>query len=283
MLNGGVSGVQELAVFRADNAAELTDKEANYAYFNTLRVGKPGQSGGAGNSGYKFPSVADTVSDGEVMVSKSFSTSTGELNFSTFGEWMKPTGDGIKATAASSGYFGITGGNAPDLSNDSVLIMDDTNDEFAHHKLINMPRSITFDFSNSTVNFNSSSAGETFLRGSGFLQGGTSANFGGVVITSDCTLHKVGFRYKKEHSGSVDRFFRVYKNNALVYTTAGTGASSGNNATVRDVATPGANGTVSAGQTLSFSAGDEVDVSSFQSSAGNGQYISVTLEFITNA
>ena len=68
MLSGGVSGLQKLAVFRADNAAEATDKESNYAYFNTLRVGKPGQTGFAGSSGYKFPSVASDVSDGEVMV-----------------------------------------------------------------------------------------------------------------------------------------------------------------------------------------------------------------------
>ena len=285
MQDSGSSSAYFNAMYvRAQNNSFYTNKENNYVFFPTLRVGKPGQVGTAGNNGYKFPSVDAGVTDGELMVTKSFNASTGQLDFLTFGQWMKPTGDGIKATAATSdGYFGITGGNAPDLDNDSVLVMDDTNDEFAHHKLINMPRSITIDFSNSTFNFNSSAAGELFLRSGGYLQGGTGVSNGGVVVTSDCTLHKVGFRYKKEHSAAVDRFFRVYKNNTLVYTTAGSGSLNGINTVVRDVATPGTNGTIASGQTLSFSAGDEVDVSSFQSSSGNGQYLQVTLEFITNA
>ncbi len=275
------SAYYNMMYVRAQNNQFFTSKESNYVFFPTLRVGKPGQTGIAGSNGYKFPSVDAGVSNGEVMVTKSFGSSTGELNFATFGEWMKPTGDGVKATAAQSGYFEATGSNAPDLSNDSVLIMDDTNDEFAHHKLINMPRALVFDFSHSSTSF---SGGENFLRSAGFVQGGTDdANRGGVMITSDCKLHKVSFRYKKENETSNGRAFRVYKNNTLVYTTSSIGGSNDFNDVVRFTQTPSASsGTIATGQTLSFSAGDELDVSTF-CATGSAQYFQITLEFITNA
>lgn len=193
---------------RAQNNAYYTNKEQNYVFFPTLRVGKPGQVGTAGNNGYKFPSVDAGVTDGELMVTKSFNASTGQLDFLTFGQWMKPTGDGIKASGAVSGY--IPEGTV-DQNNDSVLLYDDTNDEFGHVKVIDLAAAVSsFSFIpfGSTVNNTGTSA---FLKGVNGVQ--HTATYGWVA-PANFTITGMSAIFKKTAGGSSQgtRLFTIYKN-----------------------------------------------------------------------
>ena len=209
MQNSGSSSAYFNAMYvRAQNNSFYTNKENNYVFFPTLRVGKPGQVGTAGNNGYKFPSVDAGVSDGELMVTKSFNASTGQLDFLTFGQWMKPTGDGIKASGAVSGYIPEA---TVDQNNDSVLLYDNTNDEFGHVKVIDLAGAVS---SFSFIPFGSAADNTgtaAFLKGVNGVQ--HSASYGWVAPANFSITGLSAILEKTSGASSTGtRLFTVFKN-----------------------------------------------------------------------
>ena len=209
---GNVGGTtKNLLVLRADSDSTNTDE--NYVYASRLRLGNTSLTGTSSQVGYKMPEFPANQGDGKIFVSGSFDGDSGDVNFSSFNDWV---GSPSVNSPTGLSYTSMLPQSTPNPSYDSVLVYDASqgaSGAFAHQHLKDFRAPVFLTFGRNDGNAQSGSI--VTMRGVNGVPHTTDGTLG-FVATRYMTLMAVSMNFLKQTGTTSSRRVNVYKNRTLV-------------------------------------------------------------------
>lgn len=273
---GVVSGSTEnLLVLRADSNSSSTQN--SYVYTPRLRLGNMSLTGTSTSVGYKMPDFVSSQSQGKIFVSGSFDSNSGDVNFSSFDEWV---GSPFSSSPSGLSYNTMLPQSTPNPSYDSVLVYDASqgaNGAFAHQHLKDFRAPVFLTFGRNDGSAQSGSI--VTMRGVNGVPHTTDGTLG-FVATRHMTLMAASMNFLKTTSGSGSRRVNIYKNGTLVCITNSFGTGTAQNGTVSASFTFDPSLPSALQDPEDFSPGDVISVAMERSGTISTNRHSVVLEFV---
>jgi hypothetical protein len=276
IFQGTVNSITEnLLRIVADSNSSLQSN--SYAYSPSLRIGSFSLTGAQNSNGYSLPQHTSAVGEGEIMVSDNFGSTSGEMSFKSFDEWV---GSPYSSSPSGLSNDSMLSQSTPNPSYDSVLVFDASqgaNGGFAHQHLKDFRAPVFLTFGrNDTAN---QSATTVTMRGVNGVPHDIDGSLG-FVATRYMTLMAASMNFLKTTSGTGSRRVNIYKNGTLVCVTNYFGSSTSQNETVSASYTFDPGAVSSLQRPENFIPGDVISVAMVRSGTISTNRHSVVLEFV---